>query len=248
MMIRGLFRYFVHSDGPLVTSWLSALDDARVRTQSVLQGINPWDAIVLFLREKHNLLIGDPTANRILIEIGSAPPDQPRVLAVKGRNLITGQPDSIEITSLEVQAVDNSEVSLPYVRWSRENGSETIGEMLYSIAAHEANWLYVGVLQQDFPDEIRALFALNADEVPTFIRADTLGQHWKRLETVRGHLMNAYGDMTLEDFRRMRQGTERLCSAEWVAHELCQYEAERRSEIAALYAEARKALDSGVDE
>ncbi|MCS7070410.1 MAG: rod shape-determining protein, partial [Anaerolinea sp.] len=49
--------------------------------------------IVQYMRTKHNLLIGEPTAERIKIEIGSAYPlPQERMYTVKGRNLVNGLP------------------------------------------------------------------------------------------------------------------------------------------------------------
>ena len=105
------------------------------------------------------------------------------------------------------------------------------------------NWLYPGILQQDIPDELWSLFERETESVATFVRNQTLAQHWNRLETVRGHLIQAYRDMT-EDFQRVRKGPDMRCSPEGVADELCQSEAERRSEIKALFAEAKEALET----
>jgi rod shape-determining protein MreB len=60
--------------------------------------------IVQYMRKKHNLLIGEPTAERIKMEIGSAyPMPQERTMTVSGRNLVTGLPDKIEISSIEIR-------------------------------------------------------------------------------------------------------------------------------------------------
>lgn len=60
--------------------------------------------IVQYMRTKHNLLIGEPTAERVKIEIGSAYPlPQERTTLVKGRNLVTGLPASIEVSSIELR-------------------------------------------------------------------------------------------------------------------------------------------------
>ncbi len=60
--------------------------------------------IVQFMRTKHNLLIGEPTAERVKIEIGSAYPlPQERTHNVKGRNLVTGLPASVEVSSIEMR-------------------------------------------------------------------------------------------------------------------------------------------------
>lgn len=60
--------------------------------------------IVQYMRTKHNLLIGEPTAQRVKEEIGSAYPlPQERTWIVKGRNLMTGLPASVEVSSIEIR-------------------------------------------------------------------------------------------------------------------------------------------------
>ena len=60
--------------------------------------------IVQHLRNKHNLLIGEPTAEKAKIDIGSAYPlPQESTYIVKGRNLTTGLPDSVEVSSIEIR-------------------------------------------------------------------------------------------------------------------------------------------------
>lgn len=58
------------------------------------------DAIVRYMRKKHNLLIGERTAEDIKIRIGSAYPRPESVTVdVRGRNLVTGLPKTITVTS-----------------------------------------------------------------------------------------------------------------------------------------------------
>jgi len=60
--------------------------------------------IVQYMRTKHNLLIGEPTAQKVKEEIGSAYPlPQERTIPVKGRNLMTGLPASVEVSSIEIR-------------------------------------------------------------------------------------------------------------------------------------------------
>ncbi len=68
------------------------------------------DAIVQYLKRKHNFLIGERTAERVKIEIGSASPlDEPLSLEVKGRNLMKGVPDAMEVGDAEVcEAISGS--------------------------------------------------------------------------------------------------------------------------------------------
>lgn len=62
------------------------------------------EAIVRYMRKKHNLLIGERTAEEIKIEIGTVY-KQPEVksMEVRGRNLVIGLPKIITVTSEEVE-------------------------------------------------------------------------------------------------------------------------------------------------
>ena len=66
------------------------------------------DAIIRHLRRKHNLLIGERTAEELKINIGSAIPRAEQLyMEVTGRNLITGLPKSMRITSDDItEAMD----------------------------------------------------------------------------------------------------------------------------------------------
>lgn len=66
-------------------------------------------AIISYLRTRYGMLIGDRTAEEIKIEVGSAYPDSPREAGgnletvVRGRDLSTGLPKSLKISSNEVR-------------------------------------------------------------------------------------------------------------------------------------------------
>ena len=61
-------------------------------------------SIINFIKRKYNLLIGERTAEYIKIEIGSAyPTDEDKELEIKGRNLLTGLPENITISSDEIR-------------------------------------------------------------------------------------------------------------------------------------------------
>lgn len=74
--------------------------------RSVRVGGDEMDrAIVQYVKRKYNLLIGERTAERIKIEIGAALLDalvEQRSVEVKGRDLVTGVPKTITLTSQEV--------------------------------------------------------------------------------------------------------------------------------------------------
>ncbi len=61
-------------------------------------------AIVQFMRKNYNLLIGEPTAEMIKIQIGSAAPvDGEKEMEAKGRDLVSGIPKVVRIHSSEVR-------------------------------------------------------------------------------------------------------------------------------------------------
>jgi rod shape-determining protein MreB len=77
-----------------------------VITKSVRVGGNRIDeSIIDWARRKHNLVIGEQTAEQIKIKIGSAM-NYPERLAmmVKGRDMVTGMPREIEMSSVDVTA------------------------------------------------------------------------------------------------------------------------------------------------
>ena len=62
------------------------------------------EAIVKYMRRKHNILIGERTAEQIKIEIGSAYPMDPEMtLEIKGRNLVDGLPKNVVVHSEDVR-------------------------------------------------------------------------------------------------------------------------------------------------
>jgi len=63
------------------------------------------DAITSGIRRRHNMLIGESTAERIKVEIGSAraPAEAPgRTMRVKGRDLLSGYPAEVEVSEADV--------------------------------------------------------------------------------------------------------------------------------------------------
>lgn len=77
-----------------------------VTAQSIrIAGDDLDEAIVNYIRKKHNLLIGERTAEQIKIEIGSAKEYEGETsIEIKGRNLIDGLPKNITVSSAEVRS------------------------------------------------------------------------------------------------------------------------------------------------
>lgn len=76
-----------------------------VSDTSIRVGGNELDqCIVSFLRKGYNLLIGEPTAEAIKLQIGSAmQTDDEREMEVKGRDLVSGIPKMVSIHSQEIR-------------------------------------------------------------------------------------------------------------------------------------------------
>lgn len=76
-----------------------------VYSRSIRVGGDKMDeAIIQHIKRRYNLLIGERSAEQIKIKIGNAyPGDEPRVMQVKGRDMIAGVPRTVEISSDEVR-------------------------------------------------------------------------------------------------------------------------------------------------
>ncbi len=61
------------------------------------------EAIISYVRLKYSLLLGQPTAEAVKIGIGSVTPSKDKFTVVRGRDLETGLPKSIKLTSSEIQ-------------------------------------------------------------------------------------------------------------------------------------------------
>jgi rod shape-determining protein MreB len=60
--------------------------------------------IMAYARQKYNLLIGERMAERIKVAIGSAYPlPEEKMMVMRGRNVVNGLPEAVEISSVEVR-------------------------------------------------------------------------------------------------------------------------------------------------
>ncbi len=85
-----------------------------------LAGHEMDNSIIQYIKGKHNLLIGERTAEQIKIGVGSAYPlDEPLTMEIKGRNLIEGIPKTVVINDDEI----------------REALSESVGTIVNAVRA-----------------------------------------------------------------------------------------------------------------
>jgi rod shape-determining protein MreB len=81
--------------------------------------------IINYIRNKYNLLIGERMAERVKIGIGSAfPLKEEKTLVVRGRNLVSGLPEAVEVSSVEIR-----EALAPSVRVIVETIKDALDEV-----------------------------------------------------------------------------------------------------------------------
>lgn len=80
-----------------------SLGGTVVSTSLKIAGDNFDEAIIRYMRKKHNVLIGERSAEELKINVGTAfERTIPVSMDVRGRNLITGLPKNINVTSEEM--------------------------------------------------------------------------------------------------------------------------------------------------
>jgi rod shape-determining protein MreB len=91
---------------------ITSLDGIVISRHIRIAGDEMDQTIILYLKENHNLFIGEQMAERIKIKIGCAhPPSRNEKMKVRGRDLSTGFPNEIEIDSEELSSILSPVVS-----------------------------------------------------------------------------------------------------------------------------------------
>ncbi len=108
-----------------------------VRSQSVRAAGDAMDqAIIDYARQVHNTLIGERTAEQIKIEAGSAfPLDEEWTVDLRGRDLATGLPKTIELSTVELRDA-LSAVTNEIVRAVRATIETTPPELVADLMLH----------------------------------------------------------------------------------------------------------------
>ncbi|NOZ06186.1 MAG: rod shape-determining protein [Chloroflexi bacterium] len=94
------------------------------------------EEIVNYARQKYNLLIGERMAERTKLEIGSAYPlEEEKTMTLRGRNLITGLPEAINVSSVEIREALAGPVGM-IVEATRSTLDETPPELIADLMEH----------------------------------------------------------------------------------------------------------------
>ena len=132
--------------------------------------------------------------------------------------------------------------------WLPPWSENSIGTLLYHVALIELDWLYTEALEsRPLPDELKALFPLDARDASerlSALRGEALELHLRRLQLVRRSLLDAFRDMSLDEFRRPRRFPKYDVTPEWVVQHLVQHEGEHRGQMQLLRGQADTELNA----
>jgi rod shape-determining protein MreB len=114
--------------------------------------------VVQYMRTKYNLMIGERTAENAKIEIGSAYPlPEERTMTLRGRNLISGLPEAVEVSSIELREALSPSVSI-VIDTIRDALDETPPELV-------ADLMESGICMAGGGSQLKGLCERIADEV-----------------------------------------------------------------------------------
>lgn len=86
---------------------------AVVQSSLKIAGDNFNEDIINMVKDKYNLLIGEGTAEKIKIAIGCCYPNMPvKATKVRGRNIINGMPETVVVTSEDVEDALRNDIDL----------------------------------------------------------------------------------------------------------------------------------------
>ncbi len=84
-----------------------------VRSSIKVAGDKFDEAIIKYVRKKHKLMIGERTAENLKINIGNAFESEELYMDIRGRDLITGLPKNVTVSSSEMrEALDDTVMSI----------------------------------------------------------------------------------------------------------------------------------------
>jgi len=94
------------------------------------------ESIVNYARQKYNLLIGERMAEQAKIEAGSAYPlEQELMVTLRGRNLVTGLPEAVDVSSVELREALSQPVNI-IVETVKSAIDETPPELISDLMEH----------------------------------------------------------------------------------------------------------------
>jgi len=117
------------------------------------------------------------------------------------------------------------------------SGSNTIGTLLYHLAAIEADWLFEDILGPEagvaWPAELFPFDVREESGRLTPVPGVSIEGHLERLHAARDLLETYLRPMSANEFERPRTRDRYDVSPAWAVHHLLQHEAEHRAQISA---------------
>jgi uncharacterized damage-inducible protein DinB len=118
-------------------------------------------------------------------------------------------------------------------------GGNSIATILAHVAVIETDWLYVEILEEDYPADLLVLLPPDVRDEHGHLLATPglpLARYLEALAAVRARLIERVGALAAEDLYRLRSLPDYDVNPEWVLNHLVQHEAEHRAEIALIRA------------
>ena len=129
------------------------------------------DAIIAYIRQHFNLLIGERTAEQLKWDIGSASKEAAEEIegaSIRGRDLISGLPKTIEVSAVDIATAIHESVE-EIISAIKETLEETSPEIAADVIDHGIVLTGGGALLKNLPDIIA-----DATKVPVFIANEPL--------------------------------------------------------------------------
>ncbi|MGC8839602.1 MAG: rod shape-determining protein [Anaerolineae bacterium] len=145
------------------------------------------EAIMEYARTKYNLYIGERMAERVKITIGSAYPlEQEQTMVLRGRNLVTGLPESVEVSSVEIREALRDSVQA-IVDTVRATLDETPPELVADLMEQGIALAGGGALLQGLPERLTEEVKIRVYRVddPMTAVARGAGKVLEELDTLR---------------------------------------------------------------
>jgi uncharacterized damage-inducible protein DinB len=134
------------------------------------------------------------------------------------------------------------EMDPAWIDWTPPVG-ESIGTVLYHLAAIEIDWTYEEILVQPFSPAADALLPYPVRDKTGRLWAvtgESAAVHLDRLVQARALLLEALRGLDEDELHRVRQLPYYDVTPEWVIHHLMQHEAEHRGQIGTILAWAKR--------
>jgi rod shape-determining protein MreB and related proteins len=154
------------------------------------------EEIMRYAREKYNLLIGERMAEKAKMSIGSAYPlDQEQTMLLRGRNLLSGLPQSVEVSSVEIREALAGPVHI-ISEAVRGTLDETPPELVADLMEHGIALTGGGALLQGLAQRLTEETRMNVyvAEQPLTCVAKGAGQVLEDLDSLRKVLAQTHRD------------------------------------------------------